>query len=94
MNICVHTSTRREGEAEPHVFFIGGCRKIVANVLERWDDATHRYFEVSCEDGRRFLLRHDPRRKTWELAGVYAARVRQPAFPTFYRAFFAAAPKR
>ena len=76
MNICVHTSSARRGEAEPRVFFIGGCRKIVAGVLERWADRQHRYFEVSCEDGRRFLLRYDTARQSWELAGVYAAPVR------------------
>ena len=76
MNICVHTSPGRRGEAEPHVFFVGGRRLIVATVLDRWTAHTRRYFEVRCEDGRRFLLCLDTTRKSWELAGVYAASFR------------------
>jgi hypothetical protein len=78
MNICVHTSPGRRGEPEPHVFFVGGNRLIVAGVLDRWDAHPHRYFEVRCDDGRRFLLRFDNDRRSWELAGVYAASLRPP----------------
>ena len=78
MNICVHTFPTRRGEIEPHVFFIGGHRLIVAGILERWDAHPHRYFEIACDDGRRFLLRYDMTREAWELAGVFAARVRAP----------------
>lgn len=72
MNICVHTSLGRQGEAEPHVFFVGGHRLIVAGIRERWLEHPHRYYEVTCDDGRRFLLRYDSARDAWELAGVYA----------------------
>lgn len=78
MNICVHTSPGRRGEHEPRVFFVGGNRLIVAGVLDRWDAHPHRYFEVRCDDGRRFLLRFDNDRKSWELAAVYAASLRMP----------------
>ena len=78
MNICVHTSPGRRGEHEPHVFFVGCNRLIVAAVLDRWDAHPHRYFEVRCDDGRRFLLRFDGDRKSWELAGVYAASLPAP----------------
>jgi hypothetical protein len=74
MNICVHTSLGRRGEAEPHVFFVGGHRLIVAGIRERWVDHPHRYYEVTCDDGRGFLLRFDTSAATWELAGVYAPR--------------------
>jgi hypothetical protein len=82
MNICVHTSSSRRREVEPRVFFIGGCRKIVAGILQSWVDHPHHYFEVACDDGRRFLLRYDSARQSWELAGVYAAgaRAATPAF--------------
>lgn len=78
VNICVQTSPTLRGEAEPHIFFIGGCRKIVASILEHWVDHPHRYYKVRSEDGRRFLLRYDAARQSWELAGVYAATVRTP----------------
>ena len=78
MNICVHTCPGRRGEAEPHVFFIGGHRLIVAAILECWVEHPHRLYEVSCEDGRRFLLRFDTVREMWQLAGVYAATARAP----------------
>lgn len=74
MNICVHTSLSWRGEAKPHVFFVGGHRLIVAGVLQRWVEHPHCYYEVTCDDGRRFLLCYDSARDAWELAAVYAQR--------------------
>jgi hypothetical protein len=74
MNICVHTSHGRRGEAEPHVFFVGGHRLIVASILGRWTMYPHHYYEVTGDDGRGFLLRYDSARDAWELAGVFARR--------------------
>lgn len=90
MNICVHTSPGWRGEAEPHVFFVGGHRLIVAAVLQRWSEHPNRFFEVSCDDGRRFLLRYDIARRSWELAGVYARAVRQPSPPIQWRRWWSA----
>lgn len=73
MNICVHTSPGLRGEHEPRVFFVGGHRLIVAGIRQRWVEHPHSYYEVTSDDGRRFLLRHDTALCTWELAGVYAA---------------------
>jgi len=78
MNICVHTSASRRGEAEPHVFFVGGHRLIVAAIRERWVEHPHHYYNVTCHDGRGFLLCYDTERQSWALACVYAARARAP----------------
>ena len=94
MNICVHTSPGRRGEAEPHIFFVGGHRLIVAGIRSRWVEHPRNYYEVTCDDGRGFLLCHDCVRNAWTLAGVYAARVGAPMLPWLYRGFFAASPKR
>ena len=72
MNICVHTSSSWRGESEPHVFFLGGRRLIVAGIRSRWIEHPLQYYEVTCDDGRRFLLCYDSTRDAWELAGVYA----------------------
>lgn len=72
MNICVHTSPGRRGEIEPHVFYVGGHRLIVVDIRSRWSEHPHLYYEVTCDDGRGFLLRHDTGTSTWALAGVYA----------------------
>jgi hypothetical protein len=72
MNICVHTSPGRRGETKPRVFFVGGRRLIVAAILDSWIEDPHRYFEVTGDDGRGFLLRYDSARDAWELAGVFA----------------------
>ena len=71
MNICVHTSLSRRGEAEPHVFFVGGHRMIVAAIRSRWVEHPLYYYEVAGDDGRCFLLCYDGSRDCWELAGVY-----------------------
>jgi hypothetical protein len=73
MKICVHTSG---GPFEqPHVFYVGGHRLLVAGLLDRWNDMTHRHYEVRVQDGRRFLLRQDIAARSWELAAVYAPRL-------------------
>jgi hypothetical protein len=84
MNICVHTFPGWRGETEPHVFFVGSRRLLVAGIVDRWTQHPLRYFEVVCEDGRRFLLCHDTDRRTWELAGVYAST--SPRRPAVVRA--------
>ena len=78
MNICVQTSPGRRGEAKPRVFFVGARRLIVATILDSWSDHPYLYFEVSCDDARRFWLRYDTARQTWELAGVFAPRAPAP----------------
>jgi hypothetical protein len=75
MKICVHTSPTRRGEAVPHVFFIGGNRLIVAGIRSRWVEHPLCYYEVTCDDGRGFLLCYDSARNAWSLAGVYAPAV-------------------
>jgi hypothetical protein len=71
MKICVYGCPGRGGEAEPHVFYLGTRRLPVLAILDRWSDASHRYFEVQAGDGRCFLLRHAPQSDHWELAAVY-----------------------
>ena len=96
MNICVLTTPGRRGEAKPRVFFVGARRLIVAAILDSWVDHPSRYYEVNCDDGRRFLLRHDTAQQCWELAGVYAAKVRAslPDLPGLCRSLLAVAAKR
>ena len=94
MNICVHTSPGRRGEAKPRVFFVGARRLIVASILDSWVEHPHSCYEVVCDDGRRFLLRHDTVRQTWELAGVFAARVRATRLLNLPKDFLAAGLKR
>lgn len=72
MRICVMAYQKATGE-EPAAFFLGGRRLPVTAVVERWSEGAARYYEVRVEDGRRFVLRHDPPSRIWELAAVYAA---------------------
>ena len=71
MKICVLSRTGRGGESDPQVFHLGQRRLPVVAVLEQWTEAQHRYFKVRVEDGRRFVLRHDPATGAWELAAAY-----------------------
>ena len=71
MRICVLSRTGRGGEYDPQVFHLGQRRLPVVAVLEQWTEAQHRYFKVRVEDGRRFVLRHDPATGTWEIAAAY-----------------------
>jgi hypothetical protein len=85
MKICVYGPSRG-GEEQPRVFYLGARRLPVVAILARWLDGEHRCYEVSVDDGRRFVLRHQPATGRWELAAVYragqaAARARNPVQP-------------
>jgi hypothetical protein len=86
MRICVMAYPKATGE-EPAAFHLGGRRLPITAVLDRWSEGAARYFEVRVEDGRRFVLRHDPPARVWSLAAVYAASAarsawRAPVAPT------------
>jgi hypothetical protein len=83
MKICVRCNFDSSGKENPCVFHLGARRLPVVEILDRWADAGRRYFEVSVEDGRRFVLRQEPATHLWELAGVFAASAppRKPAPP-------------
>jgi len=78
MRISVLCNRGPKGEELPCAFHLGGRRLPILAILSRWTDTPHRYFEVSVDDGRRFVLRHDPSLRCWELAGVFAAPRPQP----------------
>jgi hypothetical protein len=92
MKICVHSNRGPRGEESPCAFYLGGRRLPVTVVLERWSDSTHRYYEVSVDDGRRFVLRLDPDSRLWELAAVFGPAPRKsapkPVSPAAPRKFF------
>jgi hypothetical protein len=82
----------------PWAFYVGGRRLRIVDVLDRWTDTVHRYFEVCVEDGRRFVLRLEPVGRFWELVAVFAASAKRPAPKPVTsaepRKFFSAPPSR
>jgi hypothetical protein len=73
MKICVLGPSRQGAGQQPRVFYLGARRLPVVAILGNWEDGGCRCFEVSVEDGRRFVLRHEPVSGRWELAAVYRA---------------------
>lgn len=71
MKICVLSRTGRGGQYDPHVFHLGQRRLPVVAILGQWAEGPYRYFKVRVDDGRRFVLRHDPNTGAWELAAAY-----------------------
>ena len=91
MKICVTSNRGPKGEEHPWTFYVGGRRLHVVQVLDRWTDTLHRYFEVCVDDGRRFVLRLEPAARIWELVAVFAASRRpapKTATPAEPRKFF------
>ncbi|HZE62172.1 MAG TPA: hypothetical protein VE085_16665 [Burkholderiales bacterium] len=78
MRICVHSNRGIRGEEIPCAFYLGGRRLPVTSVLERWQDATHHYYEITVDDGRRFVLSYEPGLRSWELAAVFAPEMKKP----------------
>lgn len=70
MKIRVECYAGYRDEEEPRAFHLGQRRFTVVEILDRWLDPAHRYFKVSVDDGRIFLLRHDTASGEWELAGL------------------------
>ena len=79
MKICVTSNRGPRGEETPWSFYVGGRRLHIVEVLDRWTDTLHRYFEVCVDDGRRFVLRLEPVARIWELVAVFAASAKRPA---------------
>jgi hypothetical protein len=71
MKICVLSRIDRLGQSGPDALHLGQRRLRVVLVLARWAEPPYHYFEVRVEDGRRFVLRHDPDSGVWELAAAY-----------------------
>ncbi len=96
MKICVTSNRGPRGEETPWAFYVGGRRLRVVEVLDRWSDAAHRYFEICVDDGRRFVLRLEPAPHVWELVAVFAASAKRPAAKTVTsaepRKFFSGLP--
>ena len=93
MKICVHSNRGPRGEETPCAFYLGGRRLPVLAVLQRWNDATHAFYEVMVDDGRRFVLSLQPGTRSWELAAVFAAAqpkkpAPRPVTPSAPRKFF------
>ena len=92
MRICVHSNRGIRGEETPCAFYLGGRRLAVTSVLERWQDATHHYYEITVDDGRRFVLSYEPGLRSWELAAVFAPEMKKakakPAAQPAARKFF------
>jgi hypothetical protein len=92
MRICVHSNRGIRGEETPCAFYLGGRRLPIVAVLQRWQDATHQYCEVTVVDGRRFVLSFEPGLRSWELAAVFAPEMKKPkpkpAAPHAPRKFF------
>jgi len=79
MKICVHSNRGMRGEETPCAFYLGGRRLPVLAVIERWQDSMHQYYEVMVDDGRRVVLRFEPGLRSWELAAVFAPKIKKPA---------------
>ncbi len=71
MKICVLSRMGRQGRHDPHVFHLGQRRLPVVAILDYWAEPPYRYFQVRVDDGRRFVLRHDPATGYWELAAAF-----------------------
>ena len=79
MKICVLSRNRRGGQVDPYVFHLGQRRLPVVAIVSEWLEPPFRCLLVRVEDGRRFVLRHDPATGEWELAAAYGGGTRPAA---------------
>jgi hypothetical protein len=72
--IGVECYAGHRGEQTPRTLILGDRRIAVAEVLDAWLAADHRYFKLKGDDGDTYLVRHDERSGTWELTMFRAER--------------------
>ena len=79
MKICVMSRGGRGGKDDPYVFHLGQRRLPVVAIVSEWLEPPCRCFLVRVDDGRRFVLRHDPATGDWQLAAAYGGGSRPAA---------------
>ena len=62
------------GEDEPQSFDVGSARMDVAEIVDRWSMASHRYFKVKLRNRSICILRRDNATHQWEMSAVAAQR--------------------
>lgn len=73
MIVRVECRPGHRDEPMPRRLFLGGRPVELAEILDWWPGADHRYFKAKGEDGARYILRHDLARDCWELTLFEAA---------------------
>lgn len=76
MGIRVECYAGYRGEEEPRAFWLGERRLEVLELVDRWYGSDCRYYRCRADDGDAYVLRHDERTHTWELAAFTAAGAR------------------
>jgi hypothetical protein len=67
MEVQVDSHERPDGSLVPLRIHLGGRQIVVAQVLDEWPGADHRYVKARGEDGNLYILRFDAHRSTWDL---------------------------
>jgi len=67
ISIRVECYAGHRGEESPRRFFFGERVIDVAEIVDRWLDPAHRYFNVRGDDGGVYILRHDAPKDIWEM---------------------------
>ena len=81
LSIGVECYAGHRGEQTPRALILGDRRIAVAEVLDAWLAPEYRYFKLSGADGNTYIVRHDERASTWELAMFREERVgNRPTF--------------
>jgi hypothetical protein len=62
------------GEQTPRRFFLGARRVEITEVLDAWLTPHQRCFRVRGDDGKVYLLRHDPEAGDWQVEPSAAGR--------------------
>jgi hypothetical protein len=76
--IRVECCAGHRGQPTPERFFLGPREIGVAEVVDRWFGADHRYFKVRGDDGDVYILRHEPGLEHWELTLFTSAASTRP----------------
>lgn len=67
MQVRVETYVDKGGVEKLHRFRLDGRQIEIAENIDQWHGADHRYFKIKANDGDLYILRHDEILADWEL---------------------------
>ncbi len=69
-SIHVECYSGRKADERPVSFCVGGEKRVVERVIDRWAGEDHDYFKLLADDRKVYLIRYDRSHDFWTLEKV------------------------
>ncbi len=69
-SINVECYSGRKADERPVSFCVGGEKRMVERVIDRWTGEDHDYFKLLADDRRVYIIRRDRTEDAWTLERI------------------------